>query len=154
MQCSCCGYVEPDVPVQFIRLGPPACGCRYERCDDCGKCLTHDLCRVNRLVNLIREQGGNSFKGAIIMPKVRAKFIVSSVESYGSPDNQGRPATHSVKPILRAVMPTDNDPKADGENQAFHKYTPSGELWMQVDNPDVFGFFEPGAYVYLTLERA
>jgi len=85
--------------------------------------------------------------------KVRAKFVVSSLEKFGAPDGEGNPHTTRVKPVLRPVMPSDSDPKADGENARFHKYTPSGELWMDVDNPEVFGFFEPGAFVYLTLER-
>jgi hypothetical protein len=87
------------------------------------------------------------------MSKVVAKFIVSSVESFGAPDSEGRPATNSIKPTLRAVMPSDADPKTEGENERFHKYTPSGELWMNVDNPNVFDFFKPGSYVYLTLEQ-
>ena len=35
------------------------------------------------------------------------------------------------------------------ENRRFSKATPSGELWMIVDNPDVVKAFVPGKSYYL-----
>jgi len=37
------------------------------------------------------------------------------------------------------------------ENRRFSKSTPSGDLWMIVDNPDAVKAFEPGKYYYLDL---
>lgn len=40
-------------------------------------------------------------------------------------------------PTLRAVY-------GDGLNAQWAKYTPSGSIQMQIDNPGAQGFFQPG----------
>lgn len=67
---------------------------------------------------------------------VRAKFRVSSVTMFGTSREAQRLYTfHAVH---------DN---STPENERFTRYTPSGELKMTVDNPDVE--FVPGQEFYL-----
>jgi len=40
------------------------------------------------------------------------------------------------------------------ENKRFHKYTPSGQLSMTVDNPPAQEFFELGKSYYLDFSKA
>lgn len=62
---------------------------------------------------------------------VRAKFRCTHVEKYES----------SEKVHLMAV--------ADEANKEWAKWTPSGQLSMQIDNPDAQGRFKPGGYYFL-----
>lgn len=68
---------------------------------------------------------------------VRAKFRVSQV-------NHTQPKGASATIILRPVS-ADDVP----ENQRFHKYSPSGELSMQVDNQAVVEEMQVGNVYYL-----
>lgn len=67
---------------------------------------------------------------------VRAKFRLSQITT-----NAGTPGQNFV---FNAVT-------ADGvpENERFHKYTPSGQLTMYVDNPPAQEFFQLGKDYYL-----
>ena len=40
------------------------------------------------------------------------------------------------------------------EDNTFAKATPSGSCKMQIDNPEVKGFFKPGKKYYVTFEEA
>lgn len=73
------------------------------------------------------------------MSKLRAKFTCNTIEEGGL-----------VK--LSAVYGTDD--KDNEENNEFSKYTPYGELEMQVDNPNADGFFEEGEEYYLDFQKA
>lgn len=69
---------------------------------------------------------------------VRAKFVCTSkLIVAGCP---------SVEYKFTAVS-NDGTP----ENERFHRYTPSGEMKILVDNPAVDGFFMPGARYYLDI---
>ena len=68
---------------------------------------------------------------------VKAKFVCSSVQSFGP----GRPQSIEFTAVYDSSTP---------ENERFTKATPSGQLKMTVDNPDVA--FVPGASYYLTFE--
>lgn len=69
---------------------------------------------------------------------VRAKFRVSSIESY-SKDPAGQ-----KKIRLFAVYD-------DGveENRRFAKYTPNGSMEITIDNPPAAAFFEIGREIYV-----
>lgn len=70
----------------------------------------------------------------------RAKFRCSVIEDYGT----------SKKVKLNAVYA----PDANGEDAGFTKATPSGELWMTIDNPNASCQFEPGKHYYLDISQA
>lgn len=72
---------------------------------------------------------------------IRAKFRVSSVTDYGA--NQGK------RIVLNAVA-DNNTP----ENERYHRYTPSGELSIAIDNPAASDQFAPGKEFYLDFTEA
>ncbi|MEU9888023.1 hypothetical protein [Sphaerisporangium sp. NPDC051011] len=67
----------------------------------------------------------------------RAKFRCTSVERFTPADTQG-PITYRFAPQYDATIP---------EDLRFARYTPSGEVRIVVDNPDVA--FEPGREYYV-----
>lgn len=75
---------------------------------------------------------------------VRAKFRCTVVEDYG----------YSKKVKLGAVYPSDEERAAQSENDSFNKATPSGEMWMTIDNPAASIQFEPGKSYYLDFTEA
>lgn len=50
-------------------------------------------------------------------------------------------------PVLAAVTATSE------ENKTWSQYTPSGRLELQITNPAVFGFFEPGSEYVVIIEK-
>jgi len=70
---------------------------------------------------------------------VRAKFKVTEAElvKYYS-DNK-------ILQLKMDVVYNDGDPA----NAQWSKATPSGSLWMNVTNPDVFDSFQLGKFYYL-----
>lgn len=94
------------------------------------------------------------------MSSVIAKFSVQTVEHIGGKDYRGvdtekgetpEAVTSAVK-INMAPVYAPKDAKC--ENAKFWDATPSGQLWMQINNPAAFAFFEPGAEYYLTFVKA
>jgi hypothetical protein len=73
---------------------------------------------------------------------VRAKFTCGRVEDYGQ----------SKKVYLSPVY--EGSLGESEENRRFTKATPSGEMWMTVDNPAAALQFKPGRTYYLTFEEA
>lgn len=73
---------------------------------------------------------------------VRAKFQVQGIKQV-SWNQEGREVT------LSAVS-------ADGipENERYHKYTPSGELKIFIDNPAALAQFEMGKFYYIDFTPA
>lgn len=91
------------------------------------------------------------------MSRVIAKFSVQSVERQGgkklNPETKqyDTPYVSGVKVNLSPVYaPAD----AKCENARFWEATPNGQLWMQINNPAAFDFFEEGGDYYLTFEKA
>jgi hypothetical protein len=74
---------------------------------------------------------------------VRAKFRCTVVEDYG----------YSKKVKLTAACARTQD-ELGGENDRFNKATPSGEMWMTIDNPAASIQFEPGKHYYLDFSEA
>ncbi|MEW6209818.1 MAG: hypothetical protein AB1631_15750 [Acidobacteriota bacterium] len=86
---------------------------------------------------------------------VIAKFYVQSVERQGYPkrakvDEAAEPHTTGVKVNLSPVYAPDDK---NHENHKFWEATPSGQLWMQINNPSAFDFFKEGEEVYLTFSK-
>lgn len=71
----------------------------------------------------------------------RAKFRCFEVNDYG----------FSKKVVLRPVYAPGEDGTA--EDRGFTKATPSGELWMTIDNPAAACQFEPQAEYYIDIHR-
>ena len=69
----------------------------------------------------------------------RAKFVCMSVEDYGV-----------SKKVKLAVVYA---PDANGEDANFTKASPSGELWMTIDNPAASVQFKPGAKYYVDIHE-
>lgn len=82
---------------------------------------------------------------------VIAKFSVSSVETfqYGGMKVKMQPVY--APPEGQQGYDEKVTSKEDG---AFWEATPSGELWMMVNNPDAAEQFQPGDKFYLRFERA
>lgn len=71
------------------------------------------------------------------MATVRAKFRCNSFEQFSPADVAG------MRRFRFQAVYDDGIP----ENRRFARYSPSGELQITVDNPDVN--FEPGTFYYL-----
>lgn len=59
--------------------------------------------------------------------------------------------------IIRGVdveTPTLRAAYGDGPNTQWAKYTPSGSIQMQIDNPGAQGFFQPGKEYIVTFREA
>jgi hypothetical protein len=78
---------------------------------------------------------------------VIAKFQISTVEHQGYKNYEAdKPQTSGVKVNLAPVYrPKD----ASHENAKFWEATPQGQCWLQINNPDAFGFFKPGHEQYV-----
>lgn len=74
--------------------------------------------------------------------KVRAKFRIGSVTKY----------QEGIGDVTLTAVTADGVP----ENERYHRYTPSGELKMRVDNPPVLAAFEGrlGKTVYVDFADA
>ena len=83
------------------------------------------------------------------MQKIVAKFDCQSVNTTprykDEDDTEQYPKTESIK--LTAVV------GADGDNEDWAKYTPSGSVELTVDNPRAQGFFKPGAEYFVYFEE-
>lgn len=74
--------------------------------------------------------------------QVRAKFRCNSVEYFEGASRKVR-----LSPVYPGADATEED-------RAFWKYTPSGELTMQIDNPPASEMFVPGASYYVDFTPA
>lgn len=70
---------------------------------------------------------------------VRAKFTVSEVTTYNWSDTVRRVM---LRPIYDPSIP---------EDRRFALATPSGEFWMQIDNPSASNQLTPGKVFYIDL---
>ena len=79
------------------------------------------------------------------MAKMRAKFVVSSVEKFGSGE----------KLKFNAVAKSGAYPE-DGsdEDNTYAKFSPSASCEIMVCNPALFGQFEPGQKYYVDFTEA
>lgn len=72
----------------------------------------------------------------------RAKFRCNAVEDYGQ--------TKKVR--LHTVYEGELGPNE--ENKRFTKASPSGEIWISIDNPEASVQFVPGREYYVTFDDA
>jgi hypothetical protein len=73
---------------------------------------------------------------------VRAKFYVQSVEDYGQSKKV------NMSPVYEGPL-GENE-----ENRRFTQASPSGALWITIDNPYASEQFAPGQQWYLDFNRA
>ena len=80
---------------------------------------------------------------------IRAKFRCSEVRDAFTTSTATSPSEKYAEVVtLHAVAAT------DGPNAEWAKYTPSGQLTMQIDNPGAWGRFEQGKEYFLDLTPA
>lgn len=72
------------------------------------------------------------------MTTIRAKFQCSEVTQF---------AYGAQKMKASVVYAGDKN----SEDNTFAKATPSGEIWLQIDNPSAQGVIKPGTYFYADL---
>ncbi len=79
------------------------------------------------------------------MPEMRAKMVVSNVESHGEAETLQ----------FRAVCKDDGYGE-DGldENNTFSQFTPSADLNIHINNPALVGKFKEGESYYLDFTKA
>lgn len=83
------------------------------------------------------------------MASVRAKFKVVAVETYETPAGSARVKLCPVHSSLINGTWVVNE-----ENKSFWQATPSGELTMQINNPEAAKKFKPGQEYYLDFTLA
>jgi hypothetical protein len=78
---------------------------------------------------------------------VIAKFQISTVEHQGYRNYEtDKPQTTGVKVNMSPVYkPKDKN----HENYKFWEASPSGQCWLQIQNPNAFDFFQPGQEQYV-----
>ncbi len=78
------------------------------------------------------------------MARMRAKFKVVSVERYDGCEVLN----------LSAVCANSYGPNGESEDNDFARYTPSGSLKMNINNPELLGKFNPEEKYYLDFTKA
>lgn len=73
----------------------------------------------------------------------RAKFRCASIEDFGM--------NRRIKLIVVYGLPHEGPPT---EDDRFTQATPSGEIWMTIDNPKASCQFIPNEYYYVDFTRA
>lgn len=73
----------------------------------------------------------------------RAKFRCSKIEDFGN----GSKLVHLAVVCL-------SDAEKSPENKSFTRWTPSGTIQMQIDNPAASCQFEPQKYYYVDFSEA
>lgn len=87
------------------------------------------------------------------MNSIRAKFAVLSTTNYSNPAEEEE-IVDSQTVTLQPVIAQNAAGEPETENASFSKYTPSGEIRMNITNPNAFGFFEQGAEFYVDFTPA
>ena len=82
---------------------------------------------------------------------VRAKFYVSKIEQYSSPAGSARVG---LSPVMATRKPDGSYLGPCEENKSFASATPSGEIWMMIDNPDAVKYFLIGKEYYVDFNLA
>ena len=82
---------------------------------------------------------------------MRAKMYVASVTPFG-PDSDGKPTCEVL--TFGAVYSSQYTSDGADENNTFARFTPSANLHMQVQNPDLLGKFAPGDTFYVDFTPA
>ena len=76
---------------------------------------------------------------------VRAKFKVTNIKDYDD----------TCKTIsLEAVCAYDENGVRSDENESWSKWTPSGQININITNPDAFNQFEEGVSYYVDFTKA
>jgi hypothetical protein len=82
---------------------------------------------------------------------VRAKFFVDKIEQYYSTLGSARVG---MRPVTGRKDANGSWAGPCLENQSFAKATPSGELWLMIDNPEAATQFELGKEYYVDFSPA
>ncbi len=82
---------------------------------------------------------------------VRAKFFVNKIERYYTTPGSARVG---FSPVTSRKNPDGSYAGACEENKSFASSTPSGEIWMMIENPEAAKQFELGKAYYLDFTPA
>lgn len=78
-------------------------------------------------------------------PTMRAKFMVQEVSSY---------VGGHQKVSMLPVQGTQYGSRGENEDNTFSRYTPSGEIRMQISNPDLIGKIQPGDVYHIDFTKS
>ena len=84
------------------------------------------------------------------MDSVICKFSVQTVEHQGYASKEG-PKQTGVKVNAAPVYKEKTDPHH--ENSKFWDATPQGQIWLQINNPNAFDFFQPGEEFFVVITK-
>lgn len=76
-------------------------------------------------------------------PVMRAKLKISSIERYGSAENQSEVLKMS------AVAAKEYNPDGMDEDNTYAKFSPSATFAITIANPALLGHFNPGETYYV-----
>jgi hypothetical protein len=84
---------------------------------------------------------------------MRAKMVVSDVTTYRTNPNDPTSPIIGETLKMRAVCKADGY-GADGkdEDNSYARWTPSADLTMYINNPELLGRFKPGVKMYVNFE--
>lgn len=80
---------------------------------------------------------------------MRAKFVVGEVS-----DVRTEHGGTSQKVSMRPVTTSSYGDNGENEDNTFARYTPSGEIRLQITNPDLNGKINPGEVYYIDFTPA
>lgn len=81
---------------------------------------------------------------------MRAKFKINVVQNFTKPS--GEIITQALS--MSAVCADKFGENGESEDNDFQRWTPFGELNMNISNPDLIGVFNEGDKVYLDFTKA
>jgi hypothetical protein len=79
------------------------------------------------------------------MATMRAKVVVNSVEAF-----------QCVELLKMSPVSSNNPfgPNGESEDNTYARYTPGGNVTLNITNPDLFGKFKPGKKFYVDFTEA
>lgn len=85
------------------------------------------------------------------MPTMRAKLKISDIKVYCNDTDE--PRSESLK--FAAVCKSDGyPPDGSDENNTFARWTPTADLSMYINNPELLGKFKVGEEFYVDFTKA
>lgn len=88
------------------------------------------------------------------MGVMRAKMRVVSVEDHNANHAEDGTTKTGESLTLTAVAASSYPEDGSDENNSYSRWTPSADLTMHINNPELFGVFVEGEEVYLDFTKA
>lgn len=84
------------------------------------------------------------------MSRMRAKFKIDDVKDFTK--TSGKITSQNL--VMSAVIPNKFGEDGENEDNDFARWTPSGELTILINNPDLIGAFKRDDKIYLDFTKA